>query len=291
MVTMNTKGIPTPRFGKLECAFSLLTALILLSVLGALTSDLFSFAAAKQAASNGVPEVVSMNRHEMRRVSQGPSNGVRFDARSAPLRATTVEKARPVGAMKLERITTDGEAQEPPTPSGGPAFTRQASPPGFGAEPTLLQFIGKTVLTVVIILVVAIVGSVVFVVCLVGLLRRVGPHLGPLIRIEYNGPPMAVGPLGASSFGVAAPLPQAIALAPERQDRTADGQVRITGVDTAKPYDLGPTFEAQRRGQEEQATRLGEAVLQHLFEENLDLHAKIGLTKEKGQEAPLADKG
>src|SRR5207247_1195499 len=142
-------------------------------------------------------------------------------------------------------------------------------------------FIGKTILTVVIILVLAIVAALIFMVCLFGLTRRLGPRLGPLIHIEWTGPPALAGiPFGANSLGFAGALPQAMPLAPERYDRTGSEPRPHAGADTAKRYDPGPTFEDQRRLQEEQAGRRGQAVLQHLFEENLEMHAKIGLANE-----------
>src|SRR5206468_1652487 len=138
--------------------------------------------------------------------------------KSALPQAMRVEKARPVEVVKVDRITTEAEAQEPPAVR---ALPRPTALPGLAAEPTLLEFIGKTILTVVIILVLAIVAALIFMVCLFGLTRRLGPRLGPLIHIEWTGPPALAGiPFGANSLGYAGALPQAMPIAPERYDRT-----------------------------------------------------------------------
>src|SRR5579862_6428827 len=126
MVNMNTNGVTEPRIGKLECFVGVLTALMLIGILGALTSHLFSCAPRNQSIHNGLPGVVSIDRNETRHGSQRPSNSATNDAKLAPRQALKVEKTPPDVTVKLEPIATETEPQEAPAPAGSLGFARQA---------------------------------------------------------------------------------------------------------------------------------------------------------------------
>src|SRR5262249_37632069 len=122
------------------------------------------------------------------------------------------------------------------------------------------------------------------------LLRRHSRHFGPLFRIDYVGSgPVVTGPFSASTAGLV-----------EQQDLepTLDRGGRLDALqadaavaaareeEVAEPFDLGPTFQDERLQKELQAKQQEEAVLQHLFEDNLRLHEQIELATEAENHAP-----
>lgn len=298
---MNTNEAASPRFGKLECAVGVLTAVVLTCVLGVLTTDLHWFAAADTPADNGAPEILRVEKRAERRVGQVANNNEKINASAATTPPRVPEKStvpvsesqvRPVGENQSKHTASQGEAQEPPELAGAAASTRNASHQGFISVLPLHDFIGNTVFTVAIIFALAIIAPLVFVLCLYGVLRRHGQHFGPLIRIEYVGAPaMGVGPFTASSPGAARVVPEAVPAALERNKGFTVGQTESAGAATAQQFDLGPTFETQRQHKEQQAKRLEEAVLQQLFEDNLKLQVQIDLAQEQQQNASSGENG
>jgi hypothetical protein len=306
---MNTNVATSPRFGKLECAVGVLTAVVLACVLGLMTTDFHLFAAADSPAANGAPDILQVEKHAERRVGRMPNKSEKINPSPATTQPSVPEKSillvteskvgpvseckgEPVGNTKLKRTASQGEAQEPPEPAGAAAPLRNAPHPGFSPELASQDSIGKTVLTVAIIIALTIIAPLVLVHCLFGLLRRHSQHFGPLIRIEYVGaPPMGVGPFTVNSLGATGAVQEATPAALERNNQFGVGQAESAHAHTAKQFDLGPTFETQRQLKEQQAQRLEEAVLQQLFEDNLKLQAQIDLAKEQQQDAPSGENG
>jgi hypothetical protein len=297
---MNTNAPASPRFGKLECAVGVLTAVVLICVLGLMTTDFHLFGAADSAPGNGAPEILQVEKHAERRVGRMPNKSEKINPSPATTHPGVSEKSNlvseskvgsvseckvePVGDTKSKRTASQGEAQEPPEPAGAAAPSRNAPHAGFVPEVSLYDFIGKTVFTVAIIFALAIIAPLILAYCLLGLLRRHSQHSGPLIRIEYVGaPPMAVGPFTASPFAAAG---EAVPSALERNKGFRVGQTQSAGASTAQQFELGPTIETERQLKEEQAKRLEEAVLQQLFEDNLNLQVQIDRAKEQQQNAP-----
>jgi len=287
---MNTNEATSPRFGKLECAVGVLTAVVLACVLGILSTDMHMFADANSPAPNGAPEILQVEKHAERRVGQGANKSEKINASSVPEKSNLVSKSKvgPIGETQSRRTASQGEAQEPPEPAGAAVPTRSAPLPGFSPDLPLYDFIGKTVFTVAIIFALAIIAPLVFIYCLLGLLRRHNQNFGPLIRIEYVGAsPMHVGPFTASPLGATG---EAVPTALEGNKRFRVGQTESAGAPTAQQFDLGPTIETERQLKEEQAKRLDEAVLQQLFEDNLKLQVQIELAKEQQQDPESGEK-
>jgi hypothetical protein len=290
---MNSNAVTKPWFGKLECVVGVLTTLVLASVLAALTS---TFLAAVSPAPNGAAESLQVDKHDSPRVSQAAKQSEKIDVSpaatqpgvpeiSTPARNTNVAAA---GEARIKRTPTEAEAQEPPARAGASAPTPPAPAPGFVPEPPLHDFVGKTILIVAVIFALAIIAALAFVHCLFGLLRRHSQHFGPLIRIEYvAAAPMVVGPFSASSLGAAGGVQDPVPSALERNNRFTDGQAEHT----AKNFDFGPTFETQRQAKDDQAKRQHEAVLQHLFADNLKLQEQIKLGKGKEEAGPSEENG
>ena len=137
-----------------------------------------------------------------------------------------------------------------------PAATKSTA----SAESPWMIFIGRTILTVTIIVALAIIAPLVGALCLFGLLRRYGKHLGPLIHVEKTSPaPVFVGPYPGGSFGVAS----------------------IAG--TPQPLNMGPSFEDDRLRKSELTSRMEAAVLGQLLEDNVKLQAKIEVGRNQGK--------
>jgi hypothetical protein len=297
---MNTNEAASPRFGKLECAVGVLTAVVLICVLGLMTTDIHLFSAADSAVANGTQEILQVEKHAERRVGQGANKSEKNHPSPATTQPSGPEKSillvseskvGPVGDTQLKRTGSQGEAQEPPEPAGATALSRKAPPPGLSPEMTSHDSIGKTVLTGAIIIALVIIAPLILVHCLFGLLRR-HQQFGPLIRIEYVGaPPMSVGPFTVNSLGATGAVQEAAPSALERNNRLGVGQAESAQAHTAKQFDLGPTFEGQRQLKEQQAQRMEQAILQQLFEDNIKLHAQIDLAKEQQQDAPSGMNG
>ncbi len=120
-----------------------------------------------------------------------------------------------------------------------------------------LAILGRTMVTLTIIVALAIIAPLVGALCMFGLLRRYGKHLGPLIHLEYTGPPpQMAGPFVPALLGVEA-APAA----------------------TAQPLNLGPSFEDERLRRAGQTGRMEAGVLRQLFEDNVKLQEKIGVAQ------------
>jgi hypothetical protein len=266
-----------------------------------MTTDVHMFAAADSAAANGTPEILQVEKHAERRVVQVANKSEKTHPSPATTQPSGPEKSivlvsesklGPVGDTQLKRTGSQGEAQEPPEPAGPAAPARNAPPPGFSPELPSHDSIGKTVLTVAIIIPLVIIAPLVLVHCLFGLLRRHSQQFGPLIRIEYVGaPPMSVGPFTVNSLGATGAVQDAAPASLERNNRLGVGQAESAQAHTAKQFELGPTFEAQRKHKDQQAQRMEQAVLQQLFEDNLKLQAQIDLAKEQEQDPPSGKNG
>ena len=292
---MNTNVVTNPRFGKLECVVGVLTTLVLVGICATLTTDFHSFVGVDLPAVFSTPKFLQIE-------GPGPRQGDRVANRSGTIKANpAVQQPRaldklisanetdlqPGAETKLTPTETQAEAQEPPVPAG--ADTPAAPHRGAVPQSPWRAFIGETILAVAMLFALALVAALVFVHCFFALLRRHTRRFGPLIRIEYAGaPPMVVGPFTPSSFGSLNAVQEA---GLERNYRLGKTQAESVGAQAANQFDLGPSFETQRHLQEEQGKRQEEAVLQHLFEDNLKLQGQIGLAKQKQQEAAKEPNG
>jgi hypothetical protein len=111
-------------------------------------------------------------------------------------------------------------------------------------------------------------GPLVLLAALVVVLRRHGAHSGSLFRVEvvnaqghgsYSGT-VAVPPPGGLTAGLEAALPPATAANEEQ---------------TAQAFDLGPSYEEEKRAKEEAQRQQEEALLRHIFDENVQLREQI----------------
>jgi len=187
-------------------------------------------------------------------------------------------------AAKQSKISSSGdlsEAQEfvasnQPTTRGKPAAPESSARDSFGSP----------LIPVALILAVAVVTPVISIFCFFGLLRRHSERFGPLFRFDYVGnPSMVAGPFTAQVPGSLEPE-----IVPPSLDRGGNFDELQAGVSEEPPFtfheptpetfELGPTFEEERQLKEEQAKQQEDAVLYHLFEENLRLHEQIEQAKE-----------
>jgi hypothetical protein len=296
---MNTNEAASPRFGKLECAVGALTALVLAGILAALAYDLNWFSAADPT--------LHMSAAESRPAEKQPSHKANASPETAkakgPKEVASEHEGAPVGEAKLTPTPTQAEAQEPP-PAPAPAAAHPAPPPAHDWVSLLQAFIGKTILALALLVVLATIAGLVFVHYLFNLIRRHKLRFGPLIRVEYSAPPVhveysappvnvgpfntntvgpfntnTVGPLNTNTLGVTEAAQEAGTGALERAGKLEPGQPETAADHTAEKFDLGPSFETQRRLKEAEAKRMEEAVLQQFFEDNLKLQAQI---KSKG---------
>jgi hypothetical protein len=112
-----------------------------------------------------------------------------------------------------------------------------------------MTFLGKAILAVVSIIALSITAPLIGVLCLIGLLRRYGKHLGLLIHVEYlRQQPVGIAPFTANSLGIGDPA-----------------------TCNAQSLNLGPTFEDEHRHKAEQTNRMVSGVLGQLFEDNVKL--------------------
>ncbi|HZZ79657.1 MAG TPA: hypothetical protein VFE62_14145, partial [Gemmataceae bacterium] len=163
-----------------------------------------------------------------------------------------------------------------PTPQT--AVPPQASIP---PSPPTATLIGKTLLDVVVILAVAIIVPLVSLVGLFLLLGRHAKRFGPLVRIEYSGTPMVVGPYRMDAPGGAEPTP------PSENNRFAEALAAENAEEiTAEQFDIGPSFEEERLLKEEQVKQQEDALLQQLFEDNLRMYDQLDLTRTPEDEPP-----
>ena len=140
----------------------------------------------------------------------------------------------------------------------------------------------KMIVQAITMAVVAIAASLISIVCFFWLLRRHSRLFGPLARIDSVGAaPTVIGPFTATanlpvqddSTSVPA-LDRGTdieALKAEQPSASADAEA----PHVAESFDVGPSFADVRRLQEAQARQAEEAVLQHLFEQNMQLRDAI----------------
>jgi hypothetical protein len=165
------------------------------------------------------------------------------------------------GILAMDLVAHLGVAPTSAAPIA-PAVAKSAA----SAETPWMTFVGRTILTVTIIVALAIIAPMVGALCLFGLLRRYGKHLGPLIHVEHaSPPPVMVGPFTAGSLGIAG-----------------------AAASTPQPLNMGPTFEEDRLRKTELTSRMEAAVLGQLLEDNVKLQAKIEVFRNQGK-ATAAD--
>jgi hypothetical protein len=132
----------------------------------------------------------------------------------------------------------------------------QEQPRGNALFPTgfdpLLGFVGAVFL-----------GVLVQLVGLALILRHFGAHLARVFRVELVNP-AAVGIVGQVS---AARLPT-VAAGPAPEEATPSS--------TAESFDIGSTYAEAMREKQEALRRQEEAVLQHIFELNMQMRAQLG---------------
>jgi hypothetical protein len=187
---------------------------------------------------------------------------------------------------KQSKIGSSGdlsEAQEAPIQ---PTTGGNLANPTAKAESSVLNSFSNPLLQGAFILGVAVVAPLVSILCFFCLLRRHSVRFGPLFRIDYVGASsMVAGPFTAQvpSSGEAEVVPPSL----DRGGNLEELQAEVSeesGITFHEPtpetFELGPTFEEERQLKEDQAKLQEDAVLYHLFEENLRLREQIEQAKD-----------
>jgi hypothetical protein len=166
---------------------------------------------------------------------------------------TSVVLLGAAGVLAMDLVSGIGAEPSPAAAPIVPAITGAAA----SAPMPGLTILAKTILTVTAIVAMSIIAPLVGALCLFGLLRRYGKHLGPLIHLEYTGPPpTVVGPFGGSPFGFGG-----------------------AAASSAQPLNLGPSFEEDRLRHVALAGHMEAGVLRQLFDDNVKLQEKIGIAR------------
>jgi hypothetical protein len=105
-------------------------------------------------------------------------------------------------------------------------------------------------------------GLLAHVAALLFLLHRYGSRLGPLFRVELTSPmpPMSQSP---------PPAEEPVVIHTRAVGYTGRGET------TGESFDLGPSYEEERRQKEEAVQQQEQAVLQQILEQNLRLREQI----------------
>jgi hypothetical protein len=193
-----------------------------------------------------------------------------LDSKPAACTITTVSShtlaetcvAQP-GDLGKPTVASAGE-HSPQAPSGvvGPIHE---DPAGLGgAHPDLSSnsfFFKMALVQMVSILAGLVLGPLVLLAALAYVLRRNGSYTGSLFRVEL---------VNASIHGLAATSGEPSLGKPGLPPVAAPAE-----GSSAQPFDLGPSYEEERRAKEEALLKQEEAVLRHVFDENLRLQEQI----------------
>ncbi len=161
----------------------------------------------------------------------------------------------------------------PPAPAAVPAAPAAVAPARPAEPPEAVSnfYLSRIALVQLVSFFAALfIGPLVVVFGLFFLLRRYGARYGPLFRIETT--TTHVG-------GAYVPAGPAPAAPPADFDPAALREPAVAAVEeesTAETFELGPTFEDERLQQEEAARQREQAMLQHVFEQNMQLRQEIG---------------
>ncbi len=143
----------------------------------------------------------------------------------------------------------------------------------------------------VVIITVAIVAPLASLLCFFWLLGRHSRRFGPIFRVD------SAGSVGTVTGPFTAQVPVAAGSAAEAAVATDAGPEHFEVAEIALPrrfeeqlpeeFDLGPTFEEERKRKEESIEQQENAVLEQLFEQNLRLHEQIEQAHDsQGQKKP-----
>lgn len=106
-------------------------------------------------------------------------------------------------------------------------------------------------------------GVLIHLIALVLILRHYGAHLARVFRVELVNP-AAVGIVGQVSAAGA----QTVAAGPATEE--------VTQSSTAETFDIGPSYAEEMRGKQEALRQQEKAVLQHIFELNMQMREQLG---------------
>jgi hypothetical protein len=191
---------------------------------------------------------------------------------------------RPKVKAEKPAVATAPPAPPPssPAPVHSPAEDKGEGPTSFLYQVAVVQLVSVIGSLVV--------GPVVVLLALLFLLRRF-KGAGSLLRVEvvnsgtpaptfvYGGPAPWPAPVpAAGGDGAEVRLPSAAA-PPEPEVET-----------TAQPFELGPTYEEERRQREQAQQQREQAVFQHVYEDNVRLREQLGQLEEgPAAEAPVLE--
>jgi hypothetical protein len=202
-----------------------------------------------------------------------------------PARAKPASGTGTAGEGKGRGESQLGAGAGPGAPAAeGPRPDGRAAPPG--PEPAWHDLLLKFALVQVLSVLAGLgLGCLLLAVALRRVLRRAERDRHSVLRVEVvNGLPVAYpGP---------APAP-AVPDAPEQLAPAAGGPGEGPDLPlTAEPFDLGPTYEEERRAREEAERLKEEALLRRLYEDNLRLRDELEQAEDGGHEAvPAAGQG
>jgi hypothetical protein len=185
-----------------------------------------------------------------------------------------------------------GAAAAPPPPSAPAPAHPGAENKGEGPSSFLYQVAVVQLVSAIGSLVV---GPLVLLLAVLFMLRRF-KGAGSLLRVEvvnsgtpaptivYGGPAAWPAPVpAAGGDGAEVRLPAGV----EALTADANGPEVET---TAQPFELGPTYEEERRQREEAERQREQAVMQHVYEDNVRLREQLGQLEEgPAAEAPLTE--
>jgi hypothetical protein len=165
------------------------------------------------------------------------------------------------------------ESTPAPTAPGQPAGHAAAAQPGGNllyrvALVQMLSILGALVL-----------GPLVLLAALCYLLRRYASSPGALFRVEVvnslpPGMPLVMaGPGAGQGAARHSGLEIDLDLVPDKDQ--AEGALEGVEESTAEPFELGPSFEEERQLQEAAAQQAEEALLRHIFAQNVRLREQI----------------
>jgi hypothetical protein len=180
------------------------------------------------------------------------------------------QPARLAPAVTAQALPKSPTAPAAPPPAAAAPAAPRTAPPEAPANPYVLNIaLGQLIGTLAAFLV----GPVVLLLGLLYFLRRCG-RTGPLFRVELvnaHGPFVAVQAAGAVEQRMRGGLPVA--------DDDSD-------LGSAQKFDLGPTYEEEMRHRSEAQRQQEEALLRHIFDENVKLREQIEQTPEADAPAP-----
>ena len=165
-----------------------------------------------------------------------------------------------------------------PAPAPAPAPVVEAPKP---AEPPQPSFVGGVLANMVAILGALAILLLVLVLAHVVMVRRYGRSFGPFLRVEVVAAPQPAAPQHAAPV----PLPP-----PDLNEVLESGTHLVPPAEEEAPplpnFEMGPTYEEEQLFKQEEERQKEAALLQHLFEQNLELRRQVKSAQPTPEPAP-----